>query len=57
MGQKSLSRLNRINVSMFWESGVIDNNYHWVGTKAKHRHIDSYPKFRATLAVNFSGQL
>ena len=33
MGQKSLSRLNRINVSMFWESGVIDNNYHWVGTK------------------------
>lgn len=33
MAQKSLSRFNRLNVSMTWESEIQTNNYHWLSLK------------------------
>lgn len=33
MGQISLARFNRLNVSMTWESELKTNAYHWLSTK------------------------
>jgi len=33
VGQKSLVRLNRLNVSMHWESELTPNIYHWLSVK------------------------